>query len=216
MNKIRVLLVDDQALIRDGLKTVLSLEETIEVAGTAGNGFEACRLAELLKPDLILLDIRMPEMDGMTCAGLIRQKCPDIKIIMLTTFNDENYVMESYANQAWGYILKDVGAARLVEAIHDAFQGKITLLPEIAATLSRGLSTISLQKKKEAQCAELGLTEKEKEIAEMLVQGFTNKQIASALYMAEGTVRNYISSLYSRIGLNDRTQAVLYLKGLGF
>src|SRR5690349_9280383 len=125
MGRIRVLIVDDQALIRDGLKTILETEKDMEVAGTAKNGFEACSMAELLRPDIILMDIRMPEMDGVESIKNIRNKLPQVKIIMLTTFNDEAYIMDAIANGASGYLLKDIEVEKLVETIHDTISGKM-------------------------------------------------------------------------------------------
>jgi len=216
MNKIRVLIADDQSLIRDGLKTVLSLEKDLEVVGTARNGEEACRMAELLYPDVLLLDIRMPEMDGVECTKIVKKKCPGTKVIILTTFNDDEYIIEALANEASGYILKDIEVEKLIEAIHDAVQGKMIMLPEVAAKLAQGLSKISARKReKENISCDLDLSERERDIAGMMVQGFTNRQISSALYMSEGTVRNYISNIYSKLGTGDRTQAVLFMKDHG-
>lgn len=216
MNKIRILIADDQSLIRDGLKTVLSLEKDFEVVGTARNGTEACRMAELLYPDVLLLDIRMPEMDGVECTRIVKKKCPETKVIILTTFNDDEYIIDALANEASGYILKDIEVEKLVEAIHDAVQGKMIMLPEVAAKLAQGLSKISSRNREEGDIScDLDLSERERDIAGMMVQGFTNKQISSALYMSEGTVRNYISNIYSKLGTGDRTQAVLFMKDHG-
>lgn len=216
MNSIKLLLADDQSLIRDGLKTVLGLEKDIEVVGTARNGIEACRMTEILQPDVLLLDIRMPEMDGVECIKVIKKKHPGVKVIMLTTFNDDEYILEALANGASGYILKDIEVEKLIEAIHDAVYGKMIIFSDVAAKLAEGLSKLPARKKNEENgtCG-LDLSEREKEIVCMMVQGFTNKQISSALYMSEGTVRNYISTIYSKIGITDRTQAVLFLKEHG-
>ncbi len=216
MNKIKILIADDQSLIRDGLKTVLSLEQDLEVVGTARNGVEACRMSEVLQPDILLLDIRMPEMNGVECTGIIKQRCPQAKVIILTTFNDDEYIIEALANGASGYVLKDIEVEKLIEAIHDAVEGKLVMRSDVADRLARGLSRISVKKhEEENNCCNLDLSGREMDIARMMVQGFTNRQISSALYMSEGTVRNYISSIYSKIGIGDRTQAVLYMKSNG-
>lgn len=213
MSIIKILIADDQSLIRDGLKTVLELEKDFDVVGTAKNGIEACKMTEKLNPDILLLDIRMPEMDGVECIKVIKRKCPATKVIMLTTFNDDEYIIEALANEANGYILKDIEMDSLIEAIRDAAQGKMIMPPEVAAKLAQGLNKISTRKKEGAVLqADLGLSEREKEIAGMMIQGFTNRQISSALYISEGTIRNYISSIYSKINIGDRTQAVLFLK----
>jgi DNA-binding NarL/FixJ family response regulator len=216
MSIIKILIADDQSLIRDGLKTVLELEKDFEVVGTAKNGIEACKMTEKLNPDILLLDIRMPEMDGVESIKVIKRKCPATKVIMLTTFNDDEYIIEALANEANGYILKDIEIDNLIEAIRDAAQGKMIMPPAVAAKLAQGLHKISIKKKDDgAAQTDLGLSEREKEIASMMIQGFTNRQISSALYISEGTIRNYISNIYSKINIGDRTQAVLFLKEHG-
>ena len=148
MNNIRILIADDQSLIRDGLKTVLELEKDFEVVGTAKNGVEACRMAEILHPDILLLDIRMPEMNGVESIKVIKKSCPATKVIMLTTFNDDEYIIEALANEASGYILKDIEIDKLIEAIRDAAQGKMIMTTEVAARLAQGLIKISNKKKR--------------------------------------------------------------------
>ena len=210
---INVMIVDDQPLFRDGLKSVLDLEESINVTALAANGKEALSLLKSnILPDLVLLDIRMPEMDGVDTVKHIKQTHPEIKVLMLTTFNDEEYVIEALANGANGYVLKDIEIEKLVEAIDDAIDEKMVLPPSVAAQLAQGLHKIT-PKKPSMALAEL--SEREKEIAIMLTQGFSNKQIAMALFISEGTTRNYISSIYSKIGVNDRANAVLFLKNQG-
>jgi DNA-binding NarL/FixJ family response regulator len=210
---IKLMIVDDQALFRDGLKTVLDLEPDLTVIATAATGKEALALLNpTALPDVILLDIRMPALDGVATVKQIKQDYPDIKVIMLTTFNDAEYVMEALANGANGYLLKDAEIEQLVEAIHDAISEKMVIPPLVAAQLAQGLHNIA-PKKNQNMMADL--SEREKEIATMLAQGFTNKQIAMALFISEGTTRNYISTIYSKIGVNDRANAVLFFKNLG-
>ena len=215
MKTIKIMIVDDQALLRDGLKTVLELEKDISVCGMAKNGLEAIELADRMKPDLMLLDIRMPEMDGVECVKIIKGNHPGTKIIMLTTFNDEEYIMKAIANGADGYLLKDIEVEKLVDAIHDACSGKTIMPQEVYAKLAEGLGKLKRPKKEAPEKPLVDLSDREREICSMMVQGFNNKQIAMALYISEGTVRNYISSIYSKIGIGDRTRAVLYLKELG-
>lgn len=215
MNKIKLLIVDDQTLMRDGLKTVLSLEKDLEVIGTASNGVEAIKFVEKSPPDVVLLDIRMPEMDGVECIKNIKKMFPNIKVIMLTTFNDEEYIIEALANGASGYILKDIEIEKLIQTIRDCAEGKTIMPHDVALKLAQGLSKISSNKKKDSSTAELDLSERELELASMMVQGFTNKQISMMLHISEGTARNYISTIYSKLGISDRTQAVLYLKEHG-
>jgi DNA-binding NarL/FixJ family response regulator len=210
---VNIMIVDDQSLFRDGLKTVLDLEKNINVIATAANGKETLLSLDSTElPDLILLDIRMPEMDGVETVKRIKQVHPEIKILMLTTFNDEEYVMEALANGANGYVLKDIEIEKLVEAIDDAMGGKMVLPSSVAAKLAEGLHKIIPSKSSPFLAV---LSDREKEIATMLTQGFSNKQIAMALFISEGTVRNYISTIYSKIGVNDRTNAVLLLKNQG-
>lgn len=215
MSMIRILIADDQPLMRDGLKTVLDLQKDFHVIGTAHNGSEAARMADALHPDILLMDIRMPEMDGVEGLKLIRQKHPELKVIMLTTFNDDEYIIQALAAGANGYLLKDLEMEKLSEAIRDAAAGKMIMPPAVAAKLAEGLSRISLEKRGAAAAKALELSERELEIAGMMVQGFTNRQISATLYISEGTVRNYISGIYEKIGINDRTKAVLFLKDQG-
>ena len=215
MDHIRILLADDQALIRDGLKTILDLEPDFKVVGTAGDGLEAVRLSEALKPDVVLLDIRMPGMNGVECVGIIKEKCPDSRVIMLTTFNDDEYIIEALASGACGYLLKDIEMDNLTEAIRDAYHDKMVIPPAVAAKLATGLSRMTSKRQETGNSPLRDFSDREMEIAGMLVQGFTNKQIASALYISEGTARNYISTIYAKIGISDRTKAVLRLQELG-
>lgn len=211
--QIRIVLADDQPLMRDGLKTVLELEEDFKVVATAKDGLEACEMVKRYQPEVLLLDIRMPEMDGVKCIKKIKDACPLTKILMLTTFNDDEYIIEALADGANGYLLKDIEVEKLVEAVRDVAAGKMILPPAVALKLSEGLLKISQKKKEDTLAEGLGFSDREKEIARMMVQGFTNRQISLALYISEGTVRNYISSVYEKVGISDRTQVVLYLKG---
>lgn len=215
MDLIRVMIVDDQALFRDGLKTVLELEKGIKIVGMAKNGKEAVELWGSLDPDVTLMDIRMPDMNGVEAVKVIRERYGDKKIIMLTTFNDDEYIIQAVANGACGYLLKDIEVEKLVEAIFDAFDGKMIMPPVVYHKLAEGLLKLKQDKKEEKAKLPFELSEREREICSMLVQGFTNKQIAMALFITEGTARNYISNIYSKIGTTDRINAVLYLKEQG-
>jgi DNA-binding NarL/FixJ family response regulator len=216
MKDISILIVDDQALIRDGLKTILELEKDIKVVGTCKNGVEAVKMTELLSPEVVLLDIRMPEMDGVEAVKIIKNNHPEIKVIMLTTFNDEEYIIAALAGGANGYLLKDTEIDKLLETIRAAVEGRLSIQNEVAIKLAEGLTKLNFIKKaNKGLVEELDFSEREKEIASMMVQGFTNKQISAALYITEGTTRNYISNIYSKIDIGDRTRAVLYLKDKG-
>lgn len=209
---IGLVIADDQALIRDGLKTVLDLEEDIEVIGTAVNGIEALEAIKTLEPDVLLLDIRMPVMDGVECVREVKRICTTTRIIMLTTFNDDEYIINAIAAGACGYLLKDIEVPELIEAIHDAVAGKMVMPQKVVSKLSEGLSKVIKEKNENVVAGQFDLTDREKEIAKMMAQGFSNKQMATILYISEGTLRNYISSVYSKIGISDRTQAALYLR----
>jgi DNA-binding NarL/FixJ family response regulator len=213
MNRIKILLVDDQKLFYSGLKTVLDLDSELQVVGAADHGEEAVYLADTLRPDIILMDIRMPGMNGVQCVKAIKEKHPEMKILMLTTFNDDDYILDALANGANGYLLKDIEVEKLIEAIHDAMAGKMILPSDVAEKLAAGINRIK-QSKSSSDLSEL-LSERELEIARMMAQGFTNRQISSALYISDGTVRNYISLIYDKLDRHDRTQAVLFLKENG-
>ncbi len=215
MKQIRILIADDQPLMRDGLKTVIDLEKDFNVVGTARNGREAIHMADSLKPDIILMDIRMPELDGVESIKAIKVKHPAVKVLMLTTFNDDEYIMQALAAGASGYLLKDIEVDSLLESIRSACADNLVMPAAVAAKLAEGLKKIVSRRAGNPGLDRLCLTDREKEIARMLVQGFTNRQISAALYLSEGTARNYISAIYEKIGTSERTKAVLYLKELG-
>ncbi|MBU3114379.1 response regulator transcription factor [Clostridium lacusfryxellense] len=221
MDTIRVLIADDQTLMRDGLKTILELEEDIEVVALAKDGVEALELCSKTEPHVVLMDIRMPNMDGVQCTKLIKESFPNILILILTTFDDEEFIVSSLNHGATGYILKDIDGDGLIKAVKDVCRGDFILPSKIAIKLAGKIAKeYSYDSEKRIKDNEskllnlLGLTEKEIEIAKMLAQGFTNKQIASSLYISGGTVKNYVSNLYSKIGISDRTSAAIYIKDL--
>lgn len=221
MDKIRVLIADDQTLMRDGLKTILELEENIEVVALAKDGMEALALCSKTDPHVVLMDIRMPNMDGVECTRLIKETYPNIVVLILTTFDDEDFIVRALSHGATGYILKDIEGDALIKAICDAHKGAFILPSKIAIKLAGKISKDSnnkLNNHKETRQAvgldSLELSDREMEIAKMISQGFTNKQIASALYISGGTVKNYVSNLYSKIGISDRTAVAIYIKNL--
>lgn len=213
---LRVLIADDQTLMRDGLQTILQLEEDIEVVATAENGEEACRLATLHRPDLVLMDVRMPVMDGIEAAKHLRRTLPDLKILMLTTFDEDEYIIEALANGAVGFLLKDIPTDKLLEAIRQAAQGDMMMPSSIAVKLAARLSASYLTAGNstlvEVQSSDIKFTDRELTIIPLMIEGRTNREIAHLLFMSEGTVKNYISGIYDKIGTNDRTQAVILLK----
>lgn len=206
---IKVALVDDQKLLVEGLTTIIDSSEELKVMGKAFSGEEALNIVKTSKIDVMLLDIRMPEKNGVEVVKEIRTINKDIKIIMLTTFDDEEYIVEALANGADGYLLKDIESDTLKDTIRRAYKGDLIMPSKIAKVLARR----ALDVKEEKYNSKLDiLSEREKEIAAMIEKGFTNKQIASTLYMSEGTVKNYVSSIYGKFGVSDRTNLVIELK----
>jgi DNA-binding NarL/FixJ family response regulator len=219
LSKIKVLIADDQTLMRDGLATILELCDTIEVAGTAADGAQAVGLCAKLTPDVVLMDVRMPNVNGVEATRLIKKRCPGAAVLILTTFDDDDYIIEALTAGAAGYILKDIDTDALAKAIEDVFDGSFILPSKIAGKLAKRLSQPPPQSQDggflAAQTADGELPElsgRERDVARMLAQGFTNRQISSALYLSEGTVKNHVSSIYAKIGINDRTAAALFLK----
>ena len=192
--KIRVLLADDQSILADGIKSVLSTCPDLEVVGIAADGFEALTMTESCSPDVVLMDIRMPNMNGVIATQEIKRRRPEVKVLILTTFDDSDYILNAINNGASGYLLKDTSSAALIDAIKNAYEGDTILPAEIK--LKRAF----------------GLSDREVEIAVMICEGFTNKQIASALKLTDGTARNYISSIYEKMGASSRAEAAARMK----
>lgn len=206
---IRVLIADDQYLIREGIASLLELEDTLEVVDMAANGKEATEKALELKPDIVLMDIRMPEMDGIEAAAKIRSTLPTCQVIMLTTFDDEEYIVQALLAGACGYLLKDIPPQDLVQAVKLAHAGVFQLAPEVVGNLVGSLRDKQVRvKQKEA--AALDLTPRELEVLRLLAKGASNKEIARAFDVSEGTVKNHVSNILMRLELRDRTQAAVY------
>ncbi|MTI94648.1 MAG: response regulator transcription factor [Firmicutes bacterium] len=204
----RVLIVDDDALIRDSLKMLLSLEADIEVLGTAVNGQQALEQCRQKNPDIVLMDIRMPVMDGVLGTKAIKEQFPAIKVVILTTFRDDEYIKEAIRNGAEGYILKSQPADSIVESLRAVAKGNIVLERDVANSLSAMLKETNKQRAEDYQ-----LTARELEILTLVGEGLSNKEIAQKLYLSEGTARNYVTQLLDKLKLRDRTQlAIFYLK----
>lgn len=212
---IRILLADDQRLMCDGLKSMLEANADFSVIGMAYDGRQAVQLAQKLVPDLVLLDIRMPEMDGVEAVLRLKQELPQVKVVMLTTFNDEDYIMEAMANGADGYLLKDMDTLALHGAVRNTMGGHMVMPMTVAENLKKGLVRIRQKKEAQATLSTLGLSPREIGIAKMVADGFNNSQIATALYLSNGTVRNYISILYDKLDAPDKASAILKLKDMG-
>lgn len=210
-HKIRVLLADDQSILADGIKSVLSSCEDIEVVGIASDGFEALDLLEKCLPDVILMDIRMPNMNGVIATQEVKRRHPEVKVLILTTFDDSDYILNAINNGASGYLLKDTSSAALIDAIKNAYAGDTILPAKIARRIADAARMVSSDREiKLKRC--FGLSDREVEIALMIYEGFTNKQIASALKLTDGTARNYISAIYEKVGASSRSEAVERMK----
>ena len=215
MKPIRVLLVDDQALFREGLRTLLSVRPDIEVVGEAADGAEALRLAATLKPDVVLMDVRMPVLDGVAATRRLRLIRPETRVIMLTTFDDDEYVFDGLRAGAAGYLLKDVPSAKLVEAIRATAQGESFLQPSVAAKVVAEFARLPAGPAPKAPPLVEPLSERELEILRLVAAGSSNREVANALSITEGTVKNHLTSILGKLGVRDRTQAVLKAKDLG-
>lgn len=209
--KIKVLLADDQAILADGIKSVLSTSPDLEVVGIAHDGFEAVELAEKLTPDVVLMDIRMPKMNGVIATREIKGKFPEIKVVVLTTFDDSDYILSAINNGASGYLLKDTSATALIDAIKNAHAGDTILPSKIAQRIVAAAGMVSNDREIKLKRA-FGFSDREVEVAVMLLEGFTNKQIASALNLTDGTSRNYISAIYVKTNCDNRFAAVEKMK----
>ena len=210
---IKVLLVDDQQILAEGIKSVLKTCKEIEVVGIAFDGAQAVDACEKLKPDVVLMDIRMPNMNGVVATKRIKETDADIKIIILTTFDDSDYILSALNNGASGYLLKDIGATALIDAVKNAYAGDTILPAKIAKKITDAAVMVTSDKEFKLK-KNFNLSEREAEIALMLYDGFTNRQIASALKLTDGTARNYISTIYLKLGVDGRLAAVEKIRNL--
>lgn len=211
---IRVLIVDDQEIIREGLSMMLGLYSTISIVGQVNNGKEAIKLLEDEEVDLILMDIRMPIMDGVEATRMIKERYPNIKVLILTTFNEDEYIFEGLKNGADGYLLKDISSEKLVQSIETVFQGNILLESDIAKKMINSMNRKdkSLNNTKSDIFKEL--TKREYEIAMLVGEGKSNKEISKKLFIAEGTVKNHITKILDKLDIRDRTQLAVMVKSL--
>lgn len=211
---IKVLIVDDQPLIREGLGSLLNLREEIEVIGTAGDGAEALNKALNLMPDIVLMDIRMPNVNGVEGTRLLREKVPQVKVLMLTTFSDSEYIFDALEEGASGYLLKDMSTDTIVQAIITVFHGGVVLPKDFTSNV---LTEMRLKTSREESSSEASipssldeLTGRELEVLSHLGQGLNNKEIADTLFITEGTVKNHVSNIIQKLELRDRTQAAIF------
>jgi len=212
MNDVTVLIVDDQRLIREGIASLLDIQEGIRVVGTAVNGQEAVEQALAISPDVVLMDVRMPVMDGIAATAKIRQKLPGCHVLMLTTFDDDDYIVKSLLAGANGYLLKDMPATDLAEAVKLTHAGIYQLDETVASKLLNAVTAgMTSQPEPVETPRELAeLTKRETEVLCLIATGATNREIAEQLVVSEGTVKNHVSNILSRLGLRDRVQAAIY------
>lgn len=203
---IRIVIADDHAVVRQGLKMFLMDDPDFEVVGEAQNGAEALKLAHDLKPDVILMDLLMPVMDGITAIGQVRKECPDTEVIALTSVLEDASVVGAVKAGAIGYLLKDTQSEELLRAIKAAANGQVQLSPQAAARLVREVR---------APESPETLTERETDVLRLLAQGKANKEIALALFIGENTVKTHVSSILLKLGVQSRTQAALYARQIG-
>ncbi|HBE80751.1 MAG TPA: DNA-binding response regulator [Firmicutes bacterium] len=209
---IRVMIAEDQELIRQSLEIMLSNKPDLQIVGTAANGLEAVELAQKLQPNVILMDIRMPDLDGVQCIEIIKGRFPQIKIIVLTTFDDDEYVFNALKNGASGYLLKGISLTELIDAIKTVVKGGALINPNIATKVCRFFSQMAQAdyRIKVDENVIHDLNQNELKIIRMIGIGLSNKEMTDKLKLSEGTIRNYISDILSKLGLRDRTQIAIF------
>ncbi len=212
---IRVLIVDDQQLMREGLRTLLELEEGIAVAGEAADGTAAVDAFHRLHPDVVLMDLRMPGMDGVEAIRRIRSTDPGAKILVLTTFDEDALVFESVRAGARGYVLKDLGGTQLAQAIRTIAAGGAALQPTVARKVMDAFARLTESSPGSEHHLQEPLSARERAVLGLVARGHSNKEIAERLFLAEGTVKNHVSTILAKIGARDRTQAALKARQLG-
>ena len=204
---IRLLIVDDEKLIREGLKVLLGVYEDIQVVGSCSNGLEALRFCRQNPADVVLMDIRMERCDGVEGTRLIKEMNPAIKVIILTTFQDEEYIFSALSLGASGYLLKDSSSDRIYEAVRNAFMGNVAVHPDI---VKRMIKTKEAPPAKDKVKIAYQLTDKELELIQYICRGLSNKEIGEKLFLTEGTVKNNIGKILSKLNLRDRTQIIIF------
>ena len=215
MQTIRVMLVDDQRLMREGLRTILELEDDLQVAAEAEDGLAALEAYAAVQPDVVLMDIRMPRLDGVEATRRLCQQWPQARVIILTTFDEDALVFDGLRAGALGYLLKDVSGAELAEAIRKVAAGGALIEPSVARKVLAEFARMAPAARPAADQMQEPLSEREQEILKLVAQGANNRQIASQLFLAEGTVKNYVSTIFDKLHVTDRTQAALRARELG-
>ena len=214
MSAVRVLVVDDQALFREALVTLLGARPEVEVVGEAGNGQQALEQAAALQPDVVLMDLHMPVLDGIATTRRLRVEQPGVRVLALTTFDDDEDVFAALRAGALGYLLKDVSSDRLVEAVLSAARGESVLQPSVAAKVVARFAQLDDAPRSRPQPLVVPLSERELDVLRLLADGRSNREIATALFLAEGTVKNHVTNVLAKLGARDRTQAALRARAL--
>ena len=208
---IRILITDDHAVVREGLRTLIGTEPGMEVIGEAADGIEAVQMACELKPDVILMDMVMPRMGGLDAIQKIKEQCPEVQLLVLTSFSDDETVFPAIKAGALGYLLKNTSPDRLLSAIRDVNQGNPSMSPDIANKLMS-----ELQRKSNLPPTKDPLTDREMDVLKLIAEGMANQEIADQLVISEGTVRTHVSNILSKLHLANRTQAALYALREGY
>jgi DNA-binding NarL/FixJ family response regulator len=212
---IRVLLVDDQKLMREGLRVLLELEPDLEVIGEAGDGQAALEQYASLRPDVVLMDIRMPGMDGVEATWRLRERWPEARVVILTTFDDDEYIFEGLRAGALGYLLKDGSGQELAEAVRTVAAGGALVEPSVARKVLAEFARLAPPGRPPGEGLPEPLTEREREVLRLLSRGLSNREIATRLSLAEGTVKNHVTGILQKLGVRDRTQAAVRARELG-
>ena len=213
MEKIKVLVVDDQTVLAEEISGILATDEQLEVVGIAADGFQALEKLGQSPADVVLLDIRMPNMNGVVATQRIKSEYPDTKVVILTTFDDSDYILNAINNGASGYLLKDIGGTALIDAVKNANAGDTILPAKIARQIASAAKNVAADREIKLKRA-FGMSEREVEIALMIYEGFTNRQISAALKLSEGTTRNYISTVYVKTNSENRQDAIQAIRNV--
>jgi DNA-binding NarL/FixJ family response regulator len=214
-DRIRILLVDDQTMFRSGMRVLLSTQPDFEIVGEAADGEEALAKAATHEPHVVLMDLRMPVLDGAAATRRLRVTQPEVRVIVLTTFDEDEAIFEGLRSGAIGYLLKDAPTEKLYEAVRAAARGESFLQPSVAARLVAEFTRLSEQTPTWARELEEPLSPREREILRLLANGATNREIAAQLVLAEGTVKNHVTNILSKLGVTDRTRAAIRARELG-
>ncbi|MEL7626650.1 MAG: response regulator transcription factor [Anaerolineaceae bacterium] len=203
---IKVLIADDQEIVTEGLKRILQTDPEIEVIATANNGQQALDLIDAETPDIVLMDLKMPVMNGVQAIRRLKESHPNLPVLVLTTYMDDKWLFDAIRSGASGYLMKDRPRQELLDAIHGTLEGHAYIDPSVAGKV---LSNVASSPNKQPPEQSYNLTEREQEILNLLAEGLSNADISHQLYLSEGTVRNYTSTLFAKLGVSDRTQAVI-------